>query len=243
MTRPTPWQRLILPSFLAIPVLAVLLGLGTWQVKRLTWKEGLLAELAAAQALPPVEASAAPADFTRITATGRFRPGAEARLGLEVRGTTLGADLIAVLDRPGAPPLLVDRGWVPAEGGNVVRPEGEVTVTGFARYSDRRSFLAATDDVAHRRFYNFDVRAIATSLGVPEALPYALTVVVPGPPLTPSGFGGPAPAMRAGPLPDPATGFPEPNNPHLGYAMTWYGLALAWLAILVIWARGRVRET
>lgn len=241
MSRPTHWQRLILPSFFALPVLAVLLGLGTWQVQRLAWKSAILAELAAAQARPPVEAPASPLPYAHLTATGRFRPQAEALLGLEVRGTTLGADLIAVLERPGAPPLLVDRGWVPVEGGNIARPEGEVTVSGYARFTERRGAFTATDDPAHRRFYNFDLPAIAASLGARDALPYALTVVTPGAPLAPSGLGAPPPPMR-GPLPDPASSFPAPGNPHLGYAITWFGLALAWVTIFLLWGRKRIRD-
>ena len=242
MSRSLPWHRLILPSFFALPVLALLLGLGSWQVQRLGWKDGILAELAAAQTRPPVEAPSAPLPFAHLTATGRFRPGAEALLGLEVRGTVLGASLIAVMERDGASPLLVERGWVPVEGGNVVRPAGEVTVRGYARFSDRRPFMAATDDPAHRRFYTFDARAIAAALGVPDAPPYALAVVVPAPPLGPSGLGATPPPQR-GPLPDAAHGFPMPGNPHLGYAITWFGLALAWVTIFFLWAIRRIRET
>ena len=242
MSRPVPWQRIILPSFIALPILAALLGLGAWQVQRLHWKLGILAELQAAAARPPVEPAADTPPFTRIAATGRFRPGAEALLGLEVRGTTLGADMIAVLDRPGAPPLLVDRGWVPLEGGNVNRPEGEVTVSGYARPTERNPF-AAKDDPAHRRFYTFDARAIAAALEAPDALPFALTVVLPrAGAAAPSGLGT-TPAPARGPLPDPAAGFPEPSNPHLGYAITWFGLAAAWVAIFLLWSRKRLSET
>lgn len=239
--RPVAWQRLVLPSFLALPVLALLLGLGTWQLQRLAWKNALLAELAAAQARGPVEASGNPPPFAHITATGRFRPGAEAMLGLEVRGPVLGGSLVTVLDRPGQPPLLVERGWAPLEGGAIQRPEGEVTVSGYARYADRRGLLAAKDDPAHRRFYSFDPRAIAEALGAPDAAPYALTVVVPGAAPPPSGLGS-APAPQRGPVPDAAHAFPAPNNPHLGYAVTWFGLALAWTAIFLLWARRRIRD-
>jgi len=235
-----PWQRLVLPSFLALPVLALLLVLGGWQVQRLAWKDGLLADIAAAQAEPPIPAPVAPEPFTHITATGRFRPGAEAILGLEVRGILLGGSLIAVLDREGEPPLLVDRGWVPMEGGDVERPEGLVTVTGYARYSDPRSPFAAADDVAGRRFLTFDAPAIAATLGAPEAPAYALTVVRPGPARGPSGFGAAPPPSR-GPLPDAARGFPAPHNPHLGYALTWFGLAAAWVAVFLLWASRRLR--
>jgi len=242
VTRPVPWQRIILPSFIALPILAILLGLGAWQLQRLQWKQGILAELQAAAALPPVEPAADTPPFARIAATGRFRPGAEAMLGLEVRGTTLGAELIAVLDRPGAPPILVVRGWAPMEGGQVERPEGEVTVSGYARPSERNP-LAARDDPQHRRFYTFDARAIANALGAPDALPYALAVVVPRPgAAAPTGLGS-TPAPSRGPLPEPAAAFPEPNNPHLGYAITWFGLAAAWVLIFVLWSRKRLSET
>ncbi|MFL1463617.1 SURF1 family protein [Roseococcus sp. DSY-14] len=235
-----PWRALILPSFLALPVLALLLGLGAWQVQRLHWKNGVLAALAAAQALPPSEAGPDPVPFAPITATGRFRPGAEGFLGLEVRGSALGGTLVAVLDRAGAPPLLVLRGWAPFEGGRVERPEGPVILSGYARPADRRNPFAPADDPAARRFYQFDPARIAAALGAPDAPPYALAVVLPGR-AVPGGFGAaPAPARAA--LPDPATGIPAPNNPHLGYALTWFGLALGWVAIFLLWCRRRLRE-
>lgn len=247
MSRPVPralpWQRIILPSFIALPILAVLLGLGSWQIQRLNWKLGVLAELQAAAARPPVAATPDVPPFTRITATGRFRPGAEAIHGLEVRGTTLGGSLVAVLDREGAPPLLVERGWIPLEGGHVERPEGEVTVSGYARPTERHGLLSARDDAAGRRFYTFAVGDMAQALGVPAALPYALSVVLPrAGAAAPAGLGS-TPAAWHGALPDPATGFPEPNNPHLGYAITWFGLAAAWVAIFALWARKRLSET
>lgn len=236
-----PWGRLVGPSFLALPVLAVLLGLGSWQLQRLGWKNGVLAELAAAQAAPPAPAPANPAPYAPITATGRFRPGAEAFLGIEVRGTVLGGNLLAVLDRDGAPPLLVDRGWAPFEGGRVERPDGVVQLTGYARPAERRAFMAAKDNPAARRFYTFDPALIAQTLGAPDALPYALTVILPGPPPAPGGLGAtPAPARAA--LPDPATGFPAPSNPHLGYALTWFGLAAGWTAIFALWAARRLQD-
>lgn len=239
--RQRPWGRLVGPSFLALPVLAVLLGLGAWQLQRLAWKSGVLAELAAAQAAPPLPALAGPAPYAPVTATGRFRPGAEAFLGIEVRGPVLGGQLVAVLDRDGAPPLLVQRGWAPFEGGRVERPDGVVQLSGYARPPERRSALAAQDDPSARRFYTFDPAAIARSLGAPDALPYALVVILPGPPPAPGGLGAaPAPARAA--LPDPATGFPAPANPHLGYALTWFGLAAGWVAVFGLWAARRLQD-
>ncbi|WP_207539146.1 SURF1 family protein [Sabulicella rubraurantiaca] len=236
-----PWRALILPSFFAIPVLALLLGLGTWQMQRLGWKTALLEELAERQSRPPIEAPARPEPFAHIRATGRFRPGAEAFLGLEVRGSLLGGSLLAILDRQGAPPLLVNRGWAPFEGGRVERPEGVVTVSGYARFGERRGLFTPRDDPGERRFLHFGPVAIAGALGAPDAPAYALVVVEPGPATAPSGFGA-APAPARATLPDPATGFPSPSNPHLGYAITWFGLAIGWVVIFGLWAHRRLRE-
>ncbi|MDW8315617.1 MAG: SURF1 family protein [Rhodovarius sp.] len=233
------WRRLLLPALLALPVLALLLGLGTWQLQRLAWKTALLAELAAAQAGPPGPADA-PAPFAHIEATGRFRHDLEVLLGAEVRGTVLGARLITPLEREGAPTLLIERGWVPQDLQGVSRPEGIVTLRGYMRPPERRGLFAARDDAARRHVFTFDPAAIGAMLGI-EVAPFGLTVVEEGPARREFGLGA-APAPHRGPLPDPARGFPAPPNPHLGYALTWYGLALAWVVIFALWAARRIRE-
>ena len=43
--RPQFW-----PTVIAVPIVLLCLGLGAWQIKRLFWKEGLIAERAAAVA-------------------------------------------------------------------------------------------------------------------------------------------------------------------------------------------------
>jgi surfeit locus 1 family protein len=232
------WRRILLPSFLAMPVLAVLLALGIWQVQRLGWKSALLADLAVAQSGPPGPATN-PAPFSHIIATGRFLHDREVLLGSEVRGTTLGAALITPLERDGLPALLVERGWVPLDRAGVTRPEGPVTVQGYMRPSERPGLLSATDATAQRRFHNFDVPAIGAALGLPVA-PFGLAVVVPGRPRPDGGLGS-TPAPNTGGVPSPATSFPSPNNPHLGYAITWFGLAAAWTGIFALWAHRRIR--
>jgi surfeit locus 1 family protein len=40
----------------------------------------------------------------------------------------------------------------------------------------------------------------------------------------------------AGSLPEPAQTLPRPRNNHLGYAITWYGLALSLIGVFVAFA-------
>jgi surfeit locus 1 family protein len=212
-------------------VLAVLCALGTWQVQRLRWKTDLLARIEASERTLPAPLGATAEPYARVVATGRFDHAREALLGVEVRGTTLGGHLLTPLLRPGHPPLLVDRGWVPFERDRPVdHPEGEVSVTGFVREADRRDWLSPKDDEAGRRFYTFDPQAIGAALRLPDApAPFGLVAL--------------APAAGAAPsLPAPARGLPRPTNPHLGYAITWYGLAVSLVAVLLAFARQRMKD-
>ena len=220
-------MRRLLPVLVVLPVLAILIGLGTWQLQRLHWKTALLAEIAAAESLParPLDAGTPPPSWQRVAVTGRFDHGREALLGLEVRGPVLGARLVVPLLRDAGPPLLVDRGWVPMDrAGAIARPEGPVTVEGYVRPGERPNAFSATDDAAGRRFYTFDPPAMAAALGLPGVEPFGLVAM-----------GGP------GGLPDPARTLPRPTNSHLGYVITWYGLALSLLGVFIAWMRRRPR--
>jgi surfeit locus 1 family protein len=226
-----PFRRLILPLLVALPVLAVLLGLGAWQWQRLGWKTALLAELATAEAGPPEPLGDPPLPYRKVAVTGRFDHTREALLGAEVRGNRMGAHLLVPLLRPGAPPLLVDRGWVPVPPGPALeRPQAEVTVIGYVRPADARDWQSATDDVTGRRFYTFDPAVIGRALEVPGVVPHVglVALATPG---TPDAS-----------LPAPARQLPRPNNNHLGYAITWWGLAAALLGVLAVFLRRRLKD-
>ncbi|WP_198369402.1 SURF1 family protein [Roseomonas rosulenta] len=219
-------RPILIPLLVVLPVMAALLGLGTWQAQRLTWKAGILARIDAAEAGPATPLPPDPLPFSRVEAAGRFDHGREALVGLEVRGATLGARLVTPLLRDGAPAVLVDRGWVPLEPrGPIDRPEGAVRVTAWVRPAERIGMFSATDDAAARRFYTFDPAAIAAAIGLAPAYPFALVALGEG---------------RA--LPDPDRRMPRPSNNHLGYAITWYGLAVALAGVFLAWARRRLKD-
>ena len=221
------WRRLLVPLLVVLPALAILVALGTWQLERLAWKTALLERIAESEATPPAPLTSASEPYRRVVATGRFDHAREARLGIAVRGNVLGANLVTPLLRAGAPPVLVDRGWIPldrAEG--IARPEGEQRVVGYIRPGERAGLFSARDDTAGRRFYTSDPAAIGAAIGLPHPAPFVLVALAEG-------------DGRA--LPQPARTLPRPNNPHLGYAITWYGLALSLIGVFAIWARRRIR--
>ncbi len=215
----------------------VLLGLGTWQMQRLAWKEALIREreagLAMAAAPLPADfpdADAARAfDFRHVSVAGRFRHDLEQLYGAEARANVLGHHVLTPLvSGEGGPAVLVDRGWVPADKAHPAsRPngqiEGEVTIEGIARYraDDRPGPFTPDNDPAGGRWYHYDLDAMSTALGI-EVAP----VVV-----------------EAGDLPNPG-GLPIGGrtrihlaNNHLQYAITWYGLAAALVGVYIVYRR------
>ena len=206
-------SRLAGPAAMTAAMLAILIALGVWQVHRLHWKRGILAAIHHAEQAAPIPLPADPSPFAKVEVTGTYMPGSDARYGAEVRdtraGPTLGEQRLAVLRRPGAPPLLVNRGWAP-DTTQPPLPPGEQRLVGYVRGADRPGWFSATDDRTGRRFYTLDPAAIGPALGTPGLAPYTLVLL-----------GHPAPGV----WPAPAEHLPRPPNNHLNYALTWFGLA------------------
>ena len=209
-------------------MLALTLSLGVWQIQRLHWKQGLLAEIDRAEAAPAIPIPSQPAPFEKVEVTGVLRPDLQARYGTEVRGTTTGAELgsqvVVPLDRPGEPPLLVDRGWAPDTAAPPI-PDGPVTLTGYIRPPETGGPFAPGPDLAQRRFWSLDPAAIGASLGLSSVAPYTLVLL------------GPLTAN-----PTPAQNLPRPPNDHLGYAITWFGLSASLVVIFAVFARRTLRS-
>lgn len=221
------YRRFLVPGLSTLGMLVVLIGLGTWQVYRLHWKEGILARIATAEAAPPVPLAPDPAPYTKISVTGDFRFDRAVQFGVEVRdtrnGPTMGSYQIVPLERDRAPAILVDRGWIPQNRDmSLDDPAGAVTVTGYIRPREVQHWFSPADDAAARQFYTLDPEAIGAAIGLPNPEPF--TVVAMGPSV-------------AGSYPIPAQNLPRPPNNHLSYVITWYGLAVSLVVIFCLWAR------
>jgi surfeit locus 1 family protein len=217
------------PGVATLAALAVLLGLGTWQVQRLHWKEGLIAARAAQLAAPPAPLPATAADwrgwdFRKVSVRGTFRHDLEQRFGAFTVDDQFGQHILTPLVRADGPAILVDRGFVPAERAPVeTRRQGEVTgpveVTGIARYrgADRPGWFTPANQPKDRIWYWYDMPALAQATGL-ELLPVVVEADA-----TPNPGGLPIGGQ---------TRIELPNN-HLQYAITWYGLAAALVGVYI----------
>ncbi len=206
--------------------LAILIALGVWQLKRLAWKQGLLAQIDAAETAPPQPlTTATPPLFTRVTARGTLAGAPTALYGVDVQNEHLGAQLVERLDREGAPPLVVVLGWVATEAAHAATiVSGPATITGYVRLPEQPNWLSAADDPAGRHFYTLNPKTIGATIGAPDAAPFVLVALG-----KPGAWGQPVPAAL----------LPRPINNHLNYALTWFGLAASLAGVFGTWVARR----
>ena len=227
------------PSVLTLIGVAVLVGLGTWQLERMAWKRDLLA-LRAAQLAAPAEPLPGSAedwrswDFRPVVVQGEFRHDLEQLFGVAAIDGQVGHHVLTPLVRQGGAAVLVDRGWVPADRAHPAarregQPAGSVQVGGIARYrgDDRPGWFTPDNKPRQGLWYWYDLPALEGALGV-ELLPVVVEADA-----RPNPGGLPVGGRTRTALPDN----------HLHYAITWYGLAAG---LLVIWisfglARGKER--
>ncbi|WJR67858.1 SURF1 family protein [Neorhizobium sp. CSC1952] len=234
--------RTIATAAAVLAALAILISLGTWQVQRLHWKEGLLADIAERRAAEPVALSEIEAmarsggdiEYRRVSVTGVFDHSRERHFFATFEGRT-GYYVYTPMVLGDGRILLLNRGFVPYEMKDpATRAAGEIpgeqTVTGYARarLGEKPSFLVPDNDLAKNIFYWKDLDAMASSAGLDASKVVPFFVDADASVTNPGGW------PKGG-----VTQFDLPNS-HLQYAVTWYGLAAALIAVVAgVWLRRR----
>jgi len=195
---------------------AILLWLGFWQMQRLEWKLDVIADI-----------------DTRIAATAvalpqNPEPQSDAYLPVQVHGTLddgylrvlvsqkeigAGYRIISALDT-GDRRVLLDRGFVPVALKNIPVHDAPITVQGNLQWPDETDSFTPEADIAGNIWFARDVSQMAQALDTEEVLVVAKQSSVNDAPISP--------------LPVDTAAIP---NDHLQYAITWFSLAVIWIAM------------
>ncbi|MBN8551332.1 MAG: SURF1 family protein [Caulobacterales bacterium] len=225
--RAFPWILTVVTA----AALVVLVSLGVWQVQRLAWKQALIARIDAAQAAVPIPLDQALArpdpEFTRVVVTCRGLDRARfVSLRTLVEGEA-GVRLVSLCSQD--VPLLVDRGFVsegisarpPQDGGTM-----PVVVRGVVRRGEpANSFTPPPEDGL---VYVRDIGRLADALDLPSARRDLMIVAE-------TSSNPEWQALRPVALPEGL------SNNHLGYAITWFGLAAALIGVYLAMLYRRYR--
>ncbi|MCK9908588.1 SURF1 family protein [Microbacteriaceae bacterium K1510] len=230
----------------ALVCLAILIGLGVWQLERKVWKENLIASLTerlakSPQDLPPREEwprqTADTDEFKRVTFPAEFIAGEEAlvyaagsALRKDIKGP--GYFVFAPARLAGGSIVIVNRGFVPLDRKEVATraegmPQGLIDIVGVLRWPESRGMFTPADDVKANVWYLRDTKTMAEAKKWNVAAPFYIDQEAP----VPSG-GLPLPGKLEVHLPDN----------HLQYAITWFGLALALVGVYIFWLVARLRR-
>jgi surfeit locus 1 family protein len=233
---------LVWPLALALPAFAMLIGLGTWQMQRKAWKEGLIAQIAARVHQPPValavlekQTASASLEYARVRVRGTFRHDGEQLLWEPDPRQGPGYHVYTPLRLDDGRFIVVNRGYVTeARKAPAARPEGqvpgEVEVVGLLREPGARAMFSPDHDARTGVWYWRDFDGIAkAALGADAGRAVRYMLDAEATPANPGGW--------------PQGGVTRLNLPnrHLEYALTWYGLALTLLGVLAAFVLSRWR--
>jgi surfeit locus 1 family protein len=223
---------------------AALCALGVWQLQRLEWKRALIADMRARLDAPPIAFDAAAArqqageamDYQPVFIDGVYahdlesfvfgtyegEPGVYVFTPLDAADPATGGRRFVYVNRGFAPQRLVEAG-APAAW----RTAGAVRVEGLFRRAEQRRglarLIAPKDQPQDNLYFIRDPVALARRHGV-EAPPHYIDS---------SG------REHAGLWPKGGVTRLDLPNRHLGYALTWFGLAAALLAVFVAYSMKR----
>ncbi|MFO7758727.1 MAG: SURF1 family protein [Roseovarius sp.] len=221
-------KSILVPLIFGVLGVAVLVALGKWQVDRLAWKEGVIADIEARIGAEPValpeEADPEADRYLPVEVSGRVVPDT-LRVLVSQKRVGAGYRLISAFDT-GTRRVLLDRGFIPVDADIPDPPGREVTVTGNLHWPDDRLDTTPENDVADNMWFARDVAQMADVLETEPVLVIAREVAPTEPGVSP--------------LPVDTSGIP---NDHLEYAVTWFSLAVIWAAMTAFFIRRQMRAT
>ncbi len=221
----------LIGSIVAGLALAVLLGLGVWQLQRLAWKTALMAELAERAQAQAIELPPAflPEDiaYRRVHLSGRFLPGRELRSAPRVLAKRPGLYVYAPFELDDGRQIIVERGWLPQRLEDpTTRPDAlPEERLAFEAVLLREGWqgsewLKPANDPAKNVWHYVDSLEMATAAGLKLPVPGVYAAVLP------DQLPGEYPLARPPGL--------DLRNDHLEYAITWFALAAILLVIYAI---------
>lgn len=224
---------------------AAMIALGSWQLQRLSWKEALIAKVESRLGAAPVrlddalarEAAGEDMEYQPVRIEGVFAHDLEAHVFGTHEGAA-GAFVFTPLDAaaPGGGRrfVYVNRGFAPQAFRDAAarasgQVSGEVVVEGLLRRAETpppiaRRFLPA-DQPDDNLWFRRDPEVLAERHGV-ATIPFYI-----------DSYG----RESAAPWPKGGTTRVEFSNRHLEYALTWFSLAAALLAVFVAFSLKRAR--
>ena len=206
-------RKIFFPLLMGVVGCAILIALGTWQVQRLTWKTKILDQITATITAPPVALPANPDpvadEYLPVAASGKII-GAPISVLVSTAENGAGYRTISAFETDQGRFILADLGFLSLDDRGAALPTGQVTLAGNLLWPDEVDNWTPAPDTKTGIWFARDLPAMAAALEVDPVLLVVRDI---------------APAGPTTPMPVGIQGIP---NDHLGYAITWFMLAVGW---------------
>jgi surfeit locus 1 family protein len=203
----------LVPLLFMLCAVALCLTLGTWQLQRLAWKNALFGDIAQAQAEPALGTLPDdPLALSHLAWRKAVLTGKflpDKELRFIGRQSNGYVHLVPLKLDDSDLVLLVDTGWLPGDLPAKVAP-GMQTVQGVLRPPHAKRLFSPGNAPGRNLWFTEDMPALEQATGL-KLVPYVL---------------------QSGDL-------PKLHNDHLGYAITWYALALVGVGMFAAYQRKR----
>lgn len=219
-------RRYLFPALLGIVGCTILINLGLWQLRRLDWKEGLLADIQAridAPAVPLPDEVDPSMKYMPVTVSGTTT-GDEIDVLSGTKELGGGYQIVSGFVTDDGRRIMVDRGFVPQEARHSLRPPVRLTINGNLHWPDEKGSSTPDPNLSENIWFARDVPAMAKQLDTQPVLVVASQVE--------------GDAQGVEPIPVAIEGI---QNNHLSYAVQWFMIAAAWagMTLGLIW---RIRQ-
>lgn len=215
-------RRYLFPVIIGILGCAILLSLGVWQVKRLAWKEAMLAEIQSridSQAKPLPPEYKPEMKYDPVTVKGRTT-GEEILVLSGTKDLGGGYQVISSFTTGDGRRIMVDRGFIPQDDRHLPRPPVDLDIVGNLHWPDEKNSSTPEPNLQEGIWFAREVPRMAEVLKTEPLLVVASFVT--------------GDAQGVMPIPIAIAGIP---NNHLEYAATWFMLAVIWagMTVALIW--------
>lgn len=219
-------KRYLFPLIIGLVGCAILISLGMWQLRRMDWKDEMIAQIQSRIQGVPVALPAAldpSLKYAPVYVAGETT-GEEIDVLSGTRASGGGYQVISGFVTDDGRRILLDRGFVDQDHKRQPRPPVRLEVAGNLHWPEEKGSATPAPNLAENIWFARDVPAMAAQLGTEPILVVAAEIRGDG--------------QGVKPIPVAVEGIP---NNHLSYAVQWFMIAAVWagMTVALIW---RIRQ-
>jgi surfeit locus 1 family protein len=208
-------RNMIVPILFGLVGAAILCSLGVWQIKRLAWKNDLIAQIEAKIDAEPVRLPQTPRqsdDVYRAVMVDGTLKGPEVHYLTSIKGTGPGFRIIRAFETSDGRDILIDLGFIREAEKSTPRPASAHQIIGNLIWPNETDSYIPDPNLERNIWFARDVEKMSAALST-EPIMIAARALTPERPETPQ----------------PVTA--RLTNDHLEYAITWFSLMAIWIGM------------